>query len=213
MIRSRRELPPPRELPWPLKPVASAETSLGYDAAGRMVMTIRHDVVAGLTPEMVAWWFANISGDIEIGGQRMSRYLAWHPRDHIHWELARPAPDGSAGVGAMFHIVEAFGRKPEFHIDIIDRVARLDATGISLVGEHLGLQVSELRHDFSRAPGGTLYLSRLTVGLAVPLLRHLNPLAHRLAFTEAMGRAWLQHNVEEVGLLEHIVPLIHSGVL
>jgi hypothetical protein len=27
-----------------------------------------------------------------------------------------------------------------------------------------------------------------------------------------MGHAWLRHNVEEVGLLEHIVPLIYRGV-
>ena len=37
----------------------------------------------------------------------------------------------------------------------------------------------------------------------------LNPLMHRFLFGEAMGRAWVKHNVEEVGLLEHIVPLLY----
>lgn len=52
----------------------------------------------------------------------------------------------------------------------------------------------------------TLYCSTLSVGIGVPVLcRLVNPIIHRLLFPEAMGRAWLQHNVEEVGLLGHIV--------
>ncbi len=29
---------------------------------------------------------------------------------------------------------------------------------------------------------------------------------HRMVLTETMGGAWLRHNVEEVGLLEYIIP-------
>jgi hypothetical protein len=83
MSSRRLPLPEPRELPWPLKPLESAQTSLCHDRFGRMVMSIRHDVLKGVTPEMVAWWFANIGGDIEIGGRRLNRCLAWHPQDHI----------------------------------------------------------------------------------------------------------------------------------
>jgi len=49
----------------------------------------------------------------------------------------------------------------------------------------------------------------LTVGAATPLGRIVNPLLHRAVFTERMGRAWLRHNVEEVGALEHILPRIY----
>ena len=66
MFRRRLLLPPPRKLPWPLKPLESAQTSLSYDEFGRMVMRIRHDVLKGLTPEMLAWWFGNISGDMQV---------------------------------------------------------------------------------------------------------------------------------------------------
>jgi hypothetical protein len=48
------------------------------------------------------------------------------------------------------------------------------------------------------------------IGTTAPLLRAaLNPPIHRAIFPEAMGRAWLKHNVEEVGLLEHIIPRIY----
>jgi hypothetical protein len=210
MLSRRLPLPQPRVLPWPLKPLESAETSLGYDRFGRMVMRIRHDVLKGVTPEMVAWWFGHIGGDMEIAEQRFNRYLAWHPHDHILWQLARPGPDGCASAGASFRIVEAFGRNPDHYIDVTETVTRLDATGITLEGRRLGQQVTRLNHDFSAVDGGTLYVSTLTVGTTAPALRGiLNPLMHRLVFPEAMGRAWLKHNVEEVGLLEHIIPLLY----
>jgi hypothetical protein len=210
MLRRPLPLPPPRTLPWPLKPFESAETSLTYDAFGRMIMHIRHDLLKGISPEMVAWWFANIAGDMDVDGVRLNKYLVWHPCDHIHWELARPGPDGRAGAGALFRIVEAFGRNPDFYIDVTETVTRLDVTGMTLEGYRAGLQVTRLNHDFARADAGTRYVSTLTIGSAVPAVRTLlNPLIHHALFTEAMGRAWLRHNIEEVGLLEHILPRIY----
>jgi hypothetical protein len=212
MFHHRLPLPPPRTLRWPLKPLESAQTSLSYDEFGRMVMRIRHDVLKGLTPEMVAWWFGNIGGDIDVDGKRLNRYLAWHPHDHILWELVHPGADGRASAGAKFHIVETFGRNPDFYVDVIDCVTRLDVTGFTAVSYMLGQQVSHLNHDFCAVEGGTLYVSSLTIGTTVPILRNiLNPLIHRTILSESMGRAWLKHNVEEVGLLEHIVPLLYGG--
>jgi hypothetical protein len=208
----RLPLPSPRNVPWPLKPLESAKTSLSYDQWGRMTMHIRHDVLKGISPEMVAWWFGNIAGDIEVQGARLDRYLVWHPQDHIRWELARPGPDGREGVGAKFRIVEAFGRNPDFYVDVTDTVTRLDVTGITLVGHRLGQQVSRLNHDLVAVDGGTQYVSTLTIGSTLPGLRTvLNPYIHRSIFTEAMGHAWLRHNVEEVGLLEHIIPRVYPG--
>lgn len=212
MLRRRLPLPPARNLPWPLKPIESANTCLTYDRFGRMVMHIEHDILKGLTPRMVAWWFGHIGGDVVVGGRRLNRYLAWHPRDHIHWELARPGADGGASVGAQFRIVEAFGGNSAYYVDVIDTVTRLDETGFTGVTYKFGHEVARLNHDFSAISTGTRYVSTLTVGSALPgVARMLNVALHRTVFTEAMGRAWLKHNIEEVGLLEHIVPLVHPG--
>src|SRR5215207_9673469 len=146
MSRRRLPLPPPRKLPWPLKPLGSAKTSLGYDAFGRMVMHIRHDLLKGISPEMVAWWFGNIGGDMEVEGTRLNRYLVWHPFDHIHWELAQADPQGRVSAGAKFRIVEAFGRNPDFYIDVIDTVTKLDVSGITLVSHKFGLPLTCLNH-------------------------------------------------------------------
>lgn len=211
MLGRHLPLPPPRNLPWPLKALESAKTSLSYDVRGRMVMHIRHDLLKGVSPEMVAWWFGNIAGEMEVDGRRLNKYLVWHPLDHILWQLAQPNQDGRAGVGSKFRIVEAFGRNPDFYIDIIDTVTRLDATGATLVGFKLGQQISHLNHDFAAVEGGTQYVSTLTIGITLPLLAGpLNQLIRRTIFTEAMGNAWLKHNVEEVGLLEHIIPRAYT---
>lgn len=208
----RLPFPPPRALPWRLKPLDSAQTSLDYDACGRMVMRIRHDLLKNITPAMIDWWFRNIGGDMDVDGVRMNRYLVWHPFDHIHWELAAPSPDGGASAGCKFRIVEAFGRNPDFSIDVTETVTRLDASGLTLAGTRAGVEVTRLNHDFIAADGGTLYVSMLRIGIAVPgLCRVINPLLHRTIFPEAKGRAWLKHNIEEVGLLEHMLPRIYPS--
>lgn len=209
MFGSRLPLLPPRSVPWSLKPLESADTSLRYDEHARMVMTIRHAVLTGLSPAMLVWWFRNIGGDMDIDGRQVSKYLAWHPIDHIKWELVRPAQDGNIGPGAVFRIVEAFNADPDLYIDIRDEVIRLDPTGFTLVQRRLGVEVARLNHDFAVVPGGASYFSTLTIGMATAVGRIINPLLHRFVFTERMGRAWLRHNVEEVGALEHILPRIY----
>lgn len=209
MFRSRLPLLPPRSVPWTLKPLESAQTSLHYDAHARMVMTIRHQVLRGLSPAMLVWWFQNIGGDMEIDGRTVNKYLVWHPIDHIRWELVRAAPDGGIGPGARFRIVEAFGANPDFYVDIRDEVIRLDPNGFTLVQRRAGIEIARLNHDFGAVEGGASYFSTLTIGAAALLGRIVNPLLHRIVFPERMGRAWLKHNVEEVGILEHILPRIY----
>lgn len=213
MFRKYLPLPEPRRIPWVLRPLESALTSLHKDQHERLVMQIRHAVLVGLTPSMLAWWFAHIGGEIEIEGRRYNRYLAWHPLDHIHWGLVKPGRDGGASVGAQFRIVEAFGRNTHHYVDVTETVTRLDESGFTIAGGFLGHKLTELSHDFVAVDGGTSYVSMLTVGSSAPVVgRALNRVLHRYIFTEEMGQAWLKHNVEEVGLLEHIIPLaMHQG--
>jgi len=51
---------------------------------------------------MLLDWFTHLGGTMCYGGVIIDRYLAWHPIDHIHWELASPAPGGGAAEGARF---------------------------------------------------------------------------------------------------------------
>jgi len=128
--------------------------------------------------------------------------------------MTNPSTDGAAQVGSRFRIVEAFGRNPEYFVDSVKTVVKLDIEGIRLVRRELGQEVFSLRHWFEAVLGGTLYRSRMQVGAETTLGQYvLNPLLHRFLFTPAMGHAWLKHNVEEVGNFEHFLPDLYQQQL
>jgi len=78
---------------------------------------------------MLAWWFGHMEGDVEINGQRFPRYRVWHPRDHVYARYVRHAPDGSFGPGAQIALCEYLGRNPDYKIEAISTIEKLDETG------------------------------------------------------------------------------------
>ena len=101
-----------RPVVYPLRPIDTATVRFTAASHHRRRVTIDHRPLANVTPPMLLDWFSNIGGTTYYGGAVSDRYLAWHPIDHICWELARPAPGGGAAKGARFRIVEAFGGDP-----------------------------------------------------------------------------------------------------
>ena len=194
-----------RPVVFPLRAVETA--AVRYTAAPhhRRRITIDHRPLAGVTPQMLLDWFTHLDETIEYGGAVINRYLAWHPIDHILWELARPAPGGGAGEGALFHIVEQFGGNPDYRIDITDRVEKLDETGLRLVQRIAGIQVFQLEHTWSSCAQGTHYVSVMDIGARAAILSAGNRYAKQ-RFPDEMARAWVRHNIEEVGQLEHLLP-------
>lgn len=204
------ELLPPRPILAPLKQVESATTSVHALPDGRLECQISHAPIRGVTPQMVEWWFRSIGGDITIGGTTWPRYLVWHPLDHIHWSLERSAPDGTVGAGARFHIVEAFGQNLDYLLDAVTDVRQLDGTGIVLTEDRFGSEIMRLHHTWSSHPEGTQYDSHLVVGMDSSLGQLFNRFARTRLFPEEMARAWIKHNVEEVGNLENFLPQLHA---
>jgi hypothetical protein len=66
-----------------------------------------------------------------------------------------------------------------------------------------------MEYTFQSAPGGTFYENCLIVGTRNRLLGLANPLLARFAFDAAHGKAWLRHNVEEVGMFENFLPALY----
>jgi hypothetical protein len=66
--------PEPLALPFVLKPLGSAEYGIEALPDGRVRYWIRHEVVRGVTPRMLIWWFKHkhLEGDIEIAGRRVT---------------------------------------------------------------------------------------------------------------------------------------------
>jgi hypothetical protein len=211
MASMKWKLLPPRPFNGAMKPLDSAETGVKTLGDGRLELTIRHAILKGVTPAMLGWWFRNIEGTMEHMGQTYPRFQIWHPIDHIHYAVARWAPDGTAGPEARFHIVEAFGANLDYLVDSVADVPKNDDTGLTLSVRKFGMEVMRLEHTFTSVFEGTLYESRMHVGMkAVPVRFVVNPLIRRRVFTEAMGRAWVKHNVEEVGNLEYFLPALYA---
>jgi DAPG hydrolase PhiG domain len=203
----------PLEFGWSMKPLDSAQTKLPHLPDGRLELTIVHDILKGITPQILFWWFSNIGGETTYQGQIISKYRLWHPHDHIHWELTQRGPNGTSEAGAIFRIVEAFGRNPKYQIDVLETVEKLDITGIRLSNRRAGFEVSNLEHTFTPVAGGTLYRSRMLIGVEHPwLLPHItNSILRQRVFPEAMARAWLKHNIEEVGNFEFFLPKLYTN--
>jgi DAPG hydrolase PhiG domain len=203
------KIPELRAFNWQMKTTASAITSLAIDNFGALHMYIQHDVVKGVTPKMLEWWFRNIGGDMEFQSKTYSKYQVWHPYDHIHWNLANQLPNNFVGVGSKFHIVEAFGANKKMLIDVTEEVIKLDEAGVTLSGKRLGIEISNLSHQFITVENGTKYVSHLKIGSCSLLGKFfINPVIRRFIFNEQKGYAWIKHNIEEVGNFEFFLPAL-----
>lgn len=209
--RPRRKAPDPLQIRWVRKPVQSARSGLEILADGRMKCWIEHEVLRGVTPKMLAWWFRHLEGDMVHDGQRLSRYRVWHPRDHIAIEYAKRNADGTVGVGSVIHLTEMLGANPEHLVDINTEITRLDERGFAHRPQTGGRQLVLMDYEFEAVASGTLYRNSLVVGAEGFAGRILNPLIRTFTFDEARGRAWIKHNIEEVGNFESFLPQLYAA--
>ncbi|MFF3438348.1 hypothetical protein [Streptosporangium sp. NPDC002721] len=208
-------LPEPLEVPWTMKPVTSAESGADILDDGRLHLWIRHDLVHGVSPAMLVWWFRNVEGDMELLGRRVPRYRVWHPLDHVGFRY-HSLPPGGAGPGAVFHLHEVLGRDPDRRVDVLTRVTRLDEGGFAHRPRTHGLPVARMDYTFARVAGGTRYENSLTLGLPgrgrrARLVRPVNEALRDRIFPGGKGAAWLRHNIEEVGNFEFFLPGLCSA--
>jgi hypothetical protein len=202
--------PEPLDIPWIRKPVASARSGIDILPDGRMKCWIEHELIRGVTPAMLVWWFKHLEGDMEYSGKRLSRYRVWHPRDHIAIEYASRNPDGAVGVGSVIHLIEMLGANPDYLIDVHSEIAKLDEQGFAHRPRLHGLRIAAMDYEFQPVASGTLYRNSLTVGAQGFLAPILNPLVRAFAFDETRGYAWIKHNIEEVGNFESFLPQLYE---
>lgn len=205
-----RQAPEPLRIEWICKPVESAHSGLDMLPDGRVHCWIEHDLIRGVTPQMLVWWFQHLEGEINVDGQRLSRYRVWHPRDHVAIEYARRNPDGSVGVGCVIHLTEMLGANPKFLVDVHTLITKLDEEGFAHLPRFCGLRLARMDYQFAETAEGTLYRNSLTVGAKGIWGRLVNPFIRRFAFDEARGHAWIRHNIEEVGNFESFLPQLYA---
>jgi hypothetical protein len=204
--------PPPvtLDITWTCKPVESARQGVQLLDDGRIYCWIEHELIAGVTPKMLVWWFKHVEGDMTFGGRRLPRYRVWHPRDHVSIAYSRRNSDGSVGVGSVIHITEMLGANPNYLVDIETEIVKLDEAGFAHRPRFHGLRLAQMDYEFRATDEGTLYYNSLTVGFRGIAGRLVNPLIRRFAFDESRGHAWIKHNIEEVGNFESFLPALYA---
>lgn len=205
-------MPPALPVPWTPKPVAGAKSGSRNLPDGRVQYWIEHETLRGVTPEMLAWWFKNLEGDMDYRGQRVNRYRVWHPEDHVHVSYERRLSDGSVGPGAAIRIVEYLGRRRKYLVNIVSPIEKLDATGFIHNPRAYGwLPLVRMEYEFKAVAGGTQYHNSLIIGWKGWSFRLFRPLVERFIFDRDHGVAWIKHNIEEVGQFEAFLPGLYAA--
>jgi hypothetical protein len=204
-------LPPePLDIRWTCKSIETARSGFETLADGRIHCWIEHDVIRGVTPQMLVWWFKHLEGDCVYEGRQLTRYRVWHPRDHLAIEYARRNPDGSISVGCVIHLTEMLGANPDYLIDVHTEIVKLDEEGFAHRPQFHGLRLAQMDYEFKETDAGTLYKNSLTVGAQGLVGKLLNWAIRTFVFDEARGRAWIKHNIEEVGNFESFLPNLYA---
>ena len=183
--------------------------------AGTCYLPREVDVVAvaadSVTPDMLAWWYRVLPiSQVEFDGAVRPMYHLFHPYEHGRIWVEAPAADGRPGVGAGGIVAryEWFGP--------------YDSTGAAQVVELsprrfvsrpvlAGVTFGEIRHEWGNRPEGATYTVVSVIGVDWPVIGPwVNALLRRYAFSEGMLREWQRHQVEEVGLLPHFLPLLYA---
>jgi quinoprotein glucose dehydrogenase len=202
----------PRNLPWPLMPVTRAVTAHEVLPDGRIHLTIEHHPLAGVTPEMLAWWYRVLPiSEVEFDGARRPMYHLFHPTEHGRIWIDEPASDGmpGAGAGAVVARYEWFG---PYESEGAARVVELSPRRFVVQPVMAGLAFGEIRHEWGVSSRGATYVVDTVIGVDWPIVgRWVNSLLRRRIFTDEMLREWERHQVEEVGLLPHFLPTLYAG--
>ena len=128
-----------RPVIYPLRSVDTATVRYTAGSHGRRRITIDHRPLPGITPDMLLDWFTHLGGTMVYGD------VGRRPLPRLASDRSHPMGIGPPGArtaerpkARRFRMVEAFGGRPEFAIDEVACVEKLDETGIRLVTAHCG---------------------------------------------------------------------------
>lgn len=203
-------LPPNRGINWIKKSLDSAEYGREILDDGRIKYWIRHEILAGVSPKMLVWWFQHLEGEIEYQGKLYDRYHVWHPEDHVHVSYEKRNDSGLIRPGAVLRIVEYLGRQKRYLVNVISPIEQLDETGFIHNPKLYGIfPLARMEYRFQEIKDGTFYENCLIVGWKGNSFRLLRTIFEFLFFDRKHGHAWIKHNIEEVGQFQNFLPELY----
>ena len=204
------ELPEKRNFGWDLKPFDSAHTEVNILPSGQTELIIDHSFIKGIRADMLVWWFQHFPYlTVTKGGRKYTAYDLWHPYDHVH--VGAKKDKRKIEEGDYFIIQECFGRNTAYCVDEKATIFYLKEDGIGFRAYKFGLQTLQLLHKFKDVEGGVHYRSRMVLGVEKGILKsYINNKVIPKKFGPEKAKAWLKHNIEEVGCFEHFLKGIYE---
>lgn len=200
------------------KPVSSAKwVNIETTKRGGIRVQIEHDDLKGVTPQMLKWWFENLGGTTtwngaDFTGPEIFNYHLWHHRDHIRITPLSDAPGGEKNfgfqVGALTRIDEQFNDYRD-RIHGTMRTTRLDTSEFNF--DILGPSdrvAGQIIHRYAPVTAGVSFYAETIVDFPGALGRVMNRLVRPRVFSTATAEHWIQHNIEETGRTEDILPIL-----
>jgi hypothetical protein len=166
--------------------------------------------LAGVTAEMLAWWYGHVPGTMQYADGIYPRYLVWHPLDHISYEVENKTVPVRAG--SKLHIVEALGRDLDSVLDIHVTVEGVNERSAVISRRIAGSSVVRLENEFESSASGARYVTRMTLGDdTLPGRLLLNRIARTKALPPPKLERWIRHHIEEIGNLVHFLPTLFDA--
>lgn len=160
---------------------------------GRTVDVVVEHELPGITPEMLDWWWRNMSDP--------ERYRLWHPKDHI-WAVWEVSPDDDPRCATQLALEKVGGvpalmrlRVMQDPDAIIERRTYAHAMG-GYALDRKGRPFGSAVHEYEEGPGGVL---RMRSTFCVPALA-----------PEIFKKALRKHCSEEMAQLPRFLPRLYA---
>lgn len=205
------------------KPVTSAKwTNVTVTRRGAIRVQIQHDDIAGVTPDMLQWWFEHLAGSTtwngeDFSGDEVLHYHLWHHRDHIAITPLTDGPDGTVNngfrAGALSRIDEQFNDYRD-RIHQVMRTTRLDSRqfNFDILGP-AGITAGFITHQYEPVEDGVSFYAETVIDVRIPVIGPvLNWLVRPWLFSRSTADHWIRHNIEEAARTGDILPVLYENV-
>ena len=151
-------------------------------------LVVDHELM-GVTPEMIDWWWDNISKE---------RYKLWHPEDHLFFEWEKTPENGH--VGAVHRVIETVKVPTMLRIRWEDPTSHPIKASYShvLAASILDSEdnsLSWITHEYESIENGVQLRTTFRLPAKVPKW-----------FIKALNK----HNMEEIGEFTNFLPALYE---
>lgn len=193
-LLASEDMPAARPPPWKYCGLSCAKRKITLTADNQLIMELWFKPIRGLTPEMMEWFFnGGLYGDWTnpTTGKTFSRFLWWHPRDHVYQKTVQEGTTPNKTVGQIWQIAEILVSKAktgflsaddpckwskQFYtngnltVEVADNtqllVAAYESGAIPGSGTTVTVRPLVLNHKYAAGPKGLVLNSTFTVGLS-----------------------------------------------